>query len=281
MAALNRIVALAAVALLCASGCPVYNEECSPMVERPDEITGWLSGDVLTIKSETRSKENALGQLVGEAYFHAFDGREASLLPDLGFENGGSIRSEGVCESREIVKKGAVKRKVLREVLPFDDEVVVVSITHRQLKNMLEHAIASLTPAGNANPSGAFLHVYGGTISANCNRPAETLKSDGTRDLEGQRITSITLIRRTGESYPIPLNPVSDTETVRVAVNSYMLAGGDNFVDLKNLDPTKSKKLSAGGFNFEIIAQYFKTAYTEQKPLPAQASTRWNLTDCR
>jgi len=278
MAALSPKTVFALAALLC--GCTdlvTYNEECSPVVTGPDEVTGWLAGDVKTIKAEVRVKDNSIGQMVAESYYFAFE--SLSAKPDLGLENAGAIRSEGVCESREVVKKGPVKRKILREVLPFDDQVVVVSVTHRQLKGILEHSVAALSPTGAANPSGAFLQLYGGTISADCKLPGETLKSDGSRDREGQRITNITINRRDGTTFSIPLNPASDVEKVRVAINSFLLQGNDNFVDLKALDA--STALSAGSFNYEIIAQRFKTTYTETKPLPAVPAQRIFLTDCR
>ncbi len=282
MTASLRSLLLATLALAGCGDLVAYNQECSPVVTSPDEVTGWLGGDVRTLKAEVRVKDNSIGQLVAESYYNAFDAMDSRLRPDLGLENAGSIRSEGVCVSREVVKKGPVKRKVLREVLPFDDQVVVVSVTHKQLKNIFEHAVAAMTPSGAANPSGAFLQIHGGTIAADCNRQAETLKSDGSRDREGQRITRITIKRRGGTEFDVPLNPPSETETVRVAINSFLLEGNDNFVDLKavNKNDPKTNYVSAGAFNFEIIAARFKSAYPESTPLAAVPETRVFLTDC-
>lgn len=269
-------------ALLLACGCVVYNEECSPQVAEPDEVTGWLGGEVLTTKPEVRTKENALGQMVAEAYYFSFDSilRDPQQRPDLGLENAGAIRSEGVCESREVLRAGAVKRKVLREVLPFDDQVTVVSVTHQQLKRILEHAFASLTPTGAVSPSGAFLQVYGGSITVDCKLPAETLKPDGTLEKDGQRIRAITLHRRDGTTREIPLTPPSTTETVRIALNSYLADGGDGFVELQKPIPN-ANRVSSGSYNFEIIAQYFKDTYTQDHPLPAEPVPRVTLIDCR
>jgi 5'-nucleotidase / UDP-sugar diphosphatase len=271
---------LAAAALLLAPGCPVYNQECSPILNDPDVITGWLGGDVQTIKAVARTRDNPFGQLVAEAYYHAFDSGTTAHLPDLGLENAGSIRSEGVCVSRETVKKGPVRRSVLREVLPFDNSIINISVTHKQLKNILEHSISSLTPAGTTSPPGGFLQLWGATVEADCNRTAEALKSDGTRDHEGDRITAITLLKRDGTSVPLPFPP-SDTEKVRIALNNFIGQGGDNFLDLKSTDVNAPDTISAGGFDFEIIASYFKATYTEAKPLPATPPARWILTDCR
>ena len=278
MAALERLLALAtlSVGLALPSGCVVFNEECSPQVKDPEEITGYLGGQVSTLKTTVRVSDNAIGELVAESYFNAFP----KTPPDFGFENSGSIRSEGICTSHETVPKGPVKRKVLREVLPFDDTLASVNVTHLQLKNMFEHAIAGLSQSGTASPPGAFLQIYGGTVAADCKLPAETLNADGSRAKEGSRITAITLQKRDGSTFAIGLPP-SATATVRIAVNSYMLSGGDGYVDLKDIDVNTAKSgYVQGDFNFEVIAAYFKLTYTAAKPLPVPPATKWILTDC-
>ena len=266
-------------ALLAAAGCPVYNQECSPIVTDPDAITGWLGGDVQTTKPVVRTQDNPFGQLVAEAYYHAFDTSSAALRPDVGMQNAGSIRSEGVCVSREVVKKGPVRRSVLREVMPFDNGVVVLTVTHHQLKQILEHAVSGLSPTGSIAPPGAFMQLYGITVEANCNNQPELLKADGTVDREGTRVTAITLHKRDGTSEPISLSTSDwDERTVRLATNSYIGEGGDNFVAFKGAD--RKNMLDAGGNDFEIIAAYFKKAYTESSPLPATPAQRWLFTDC-
>ena len=273
--------AIVAIALLGgASGCIVYNEQCSPLIENPEDVTGYLGGDVSTLKATVRTSDNSFGQLIAESYYFAFESSRAELRPDVAFENSGSIRSEGICTSIDTVPKGPVRRKVLREVLPFDNGVAAVTVTHHQLKKIFEHSVAGLSPTGTASPAGAFLQLYGATVSADCKLPAEALKADGTLDKEGARITAITLLRRDGTTFDIPLVPASDTQTVRVATNSYVVTGGDNYAAFKELDPNANDSLSAGGFNFEIIAQRFKTAYPETKPFPVPPPTRWVLTDC-
>lgn len=279
--AANRTVRLLALgaALLLGAGCPVYNQECSPIVTDPDVVTGWLAGDVQTVKSVVRTQDNPFGQLVAEAYYHAFDTSSPALRPDVGMQNAGSIRSEGVCVSREVVKKGPVRRSVLREVMPFDNGVVVLTVTHHQLKQILEHSIASLTPTGSTSPAGAFMQLYGITVEADCNNQSELLDADGTIAREGTRVTSITLHKRDGTDEALSLSAVDwDERTVRLATNSYIGGGGDNFYAFKNAD--RKDMLEAGGNDFEIIAAYFMKTYTEAKPLPAAATARWVTTDC-
>ncbi len=260
-----------------AGGCLAYNEECSRYMSDPEGTTGYLDGDVRIAKAYVRTADNAIGQLVAEAYYSAFDDKSERLRPDLAVVNGGSIRSDGVCQVREVLPKGAMKRKVLRDVLPFDNSVLVVSLTHHQLKNVLEHAVGyySLT-----EPKGSFLQIYGLEFTADCSRPAEQLDASGKRKSEGQRITHIAVRRRDGSTLPIPVETPSDTEVVRVALDSFLAGGGDGFNDFKSLDPNASDRASAGSFGFEVVARYFAKAYPESKPLPAAPQARVTLISC-
>jgi 2',3'-cyclic-nucleotide 2'-phosphodiesterase (5'-nucleotidase family) len=281
MAAARRglvgLLATAAAASLLSLRCLAYNQECAPFVPNPDTVTGFLDQDVKTTKPEVRTKNNAIGQLVAEAYYRAFDREPLKDRPDLGLENAGAIRAEGICELREVLKKGPVKRKHLREVLPFDDTIVNVKVTHRQLKGILEHAVAAFIASGQANPSGAFLQIHGGEVDVDCSQQAETIRSDGTRDREGKRVTRISIGRRDGSRVEVPLNPPSDTATVRVAINSFLLKGGDNFVDFRAVGADSSDNLSAGTFNFEAVASHFLASYPSSAPLSGKAAARVNL----
>jgi len=257
-------------------GCLSYNEECARYVTDPDGVAGWLDGNVAITKNDVRTKDNSIGQLVAEAYYHAFDDQADKYKADLAVVNGGAIRSEGVCETREVLTKGALKRKVLRDILPFDNRVVVVSVTHHQLKNIFEHSIGGYS---TTDPRGSFLQIYGAEVSVDCSQPAESLNPDGTRATEGRRVTRILLRQRDGTTREIPLSPPSDTETVRVAIDSFLQGGGDGFSDFEAVDANET--LSAGSFNFEIVAHYFAGTYPQSKPLSATPAERMKLTGCK
>jgi 2',3'-cyclic-nucleotide 2'-phosphodiesterase (5'-nucleotidase family) len=284
-----RCLSLALVAAALAVGCVEYNEECARLMEEPDGVSGYLGGDVTITKPEVRLKDNTIGQLVAESYLEAFGDQQQKFWPDLAVVNGGAIRSEGVCESRTSLKKGPVKRKVLRDILPFDNRVAVVSVTHHQLKNIFEHSIASYS---GTDPKGQFLQVAGVEVFIDCREPGETLSADGkSRVTEGSRVMRILLHHRGCDVRPddpacgtvteIPLSPPSDTEKVRVAIDSYVQGGGDGFLDFKALDPNADDTLSAGSFNFEIVAQHFLKAYPASSPLPGEAAARVHMTECR
>ncbi|HCF61282.1 MAG TPA: hypothetical protein DFS52_25210 [Myxococcales bacterium] len=287
MRLLKTLQPLLLVALL-AAGCVEYNEECSRFMQEPDGVAGYLAGDANITKAVVRTDDNAIGQLVAEAYYHAFDEEQAKDRPQLSLVNSGAIRSQGVCESREVLYGGPVKRKVLRDVLPFDNRVVALSLTHKQLKNMLEHSVFKYD---KAEPKGWFLQIYGGEVFFDCREPGETLDAEGMRATEGRRVTRVLVHHRSceedpenpdcGKSVELPLAPPSETETIRVAVDSFLQGGGDGFVDLKAVDPNASDTLSAGSFNFEIVARYFSKAYPAEAPLSATAEDRVHLHECK
>jgi 2',3'-cyclic-nucleotide 2'-phosphodiesterase (5'-nucleotidase family) len=283
-----RQLSVLVFSLSAAAGCVEYNEECSRFMTDPEGIAGYLGGDVTITKTKVRTDDNSVGQLVAEAYYAAFDDQPSQYWPDLAVVNSGAIRFEGVCESREILKKGPVKRKVLRDVLPFDNRVVVVSVTHRQLKGILEHGVAGYSAI---DPKGSFLQLAGAEIRVNCSLPSETIASDGTRATEGQRVVSVAIQHRPcevapsdpqcGQTVEIPLDPPSDTLKVRIATDSFLQSGGDNFLDFKSVDPNAADTVSAGSFNFEIVARYFQQAYPSTAPLAAEAADRVMLQECR
>lgn len=269
-----------AVAALLIGGCVEFNQECTPLVADPDAVTGYLDGDVSITKQDARTKNNSLGQLVAEAYYQAFEDFGPELRPDVAVENSGGIRFESPCESREVLRKGAVKRRHLREVIPFDNNVEVVEMTWKQLKGMFEHSVAAFVPTGQANPSGAFLQVQGIELWVDCSRPAEVIGANGQRTSEGERITRMVLHRRDGSTLELPINEPEAMEEgkVRVATNSYLASGGDGFLDLKE----GTRVASAGSYGFELIADYFKRTYTEESPLPSVAPERIHLSpECR
>lgn len=284
MATLRPPGALLAVAgALLGAACVEFNPDCAAPVSNGDAVAGWLGGNVDITKAAARTSDNAIGQLAAQAYFHALDGQPAARQPDVAVINSGSIRSEGLCgQSNSVLKKGAVKRSKLREVLFFDNRVLVGTISLLRLKNILEHSVAKLSPSGTASPAGSFLQVEGMSYEADCSKQAEVLDSDGTRRLEGQRVTRITLLGRDGKARDLKLDPPSDTETIKLAAPEFMFQpqGNDDFYDLRGLNASPST-FSAGGFDFEIIAAYFANTYPESAPLPSTPAARTTLVNCR
>lgn len=290
-----------------APGCIAYNEPCTAFVDDPEAVVGHLEEEISVRETEVRVEDAAIGQLVADAYVRAFDGSAAPA--DVGIENAGAIRDEGLCEPRESLAAGPVRKKVLREILPFDDTVELVELTEQGLKDVFEHAYARL---GTLEPaSGAFLQLGGAEVAVDCGRPAEVLSDEG-RVRAGERVVAIVLRPRSQQScataadcpdarYPdcavglVSLRDASQTAAscgrvvdplspdpagrVRVATNSFLSGGGDGYLDFA--EPTTATVIGrSDALNFQIVAAFFAATWPEAAPFPGIPEDRVVLLNC-
>lgn len=281
------LAVLAVPTAVALDGCLAYNEDCAPLIDEPDAVVGYLDGDVDITKVRVRSGDNVIGQLAADAYRHSADGVGGTDPADIGFENSGAIRNEGVCENNDTVSRGPVRKKTLRQVLPFDDTVSLVTISVATLKQVLEHSVSGFTPASAGAPSGvppgSFLQISGVTADVDCAKPAQTSSAAGARvtrivladgaEPDGGAVGTVLYDAASGM-------PPSTTQTVRIAINSYVFSGGDGYTMLENLDPTQAKRYDNQGLNFQIVAQYFQKTYPQSHPLSATAEQRWVFHQC-
>ena len=268
---MNRLLltALLAAALSPGLGCLAYNDPCQPLVPEPDSVLGYLGEDVYLDKPYARHSNNAIGQLAADSYQHAED--DSSAPAALGIVNGGSIRAEGLCVTRTMLPKGALTNGVLHEVLLFENQVVTVDLTEKELVDMFEHAVGDLVPSAQpiSSAPGGFLHVSGSTtLRVDCEYP------------RGQRVKAIKI-----GSTTVPLPPRTDsTPRYRVAMPSFLITGGDGygavFGNAGNnpvRNPVQSRKL--GGVDSNIAAGYMRTTYSTEA-LPLKESPRIILDNC-
>jgi 5'-nucleotidase/UDP-sugar diphosphatase len=252
------LAALVAAALMPGLGCLSYNDTCQPLVDDPTSEIGFLGEDVYLDKPYARHDNNALGQLAADAYLHVEDDSGSKAV--LGIVNGGSIRAEGLCVTRTMLPKGKLTDGVLHEVLLFENQVVTVNLTEKELVDMFEHSVGALYPVGQpiSSPSGAFLHVSEGTsMRVDCEFP------------RGQRLRELTV-----NGAPVPLPPrTDDAARYRVAMPSFLLEGGDGYGTIfKNAgneparNPVRAQKF--GGVDSNIASAYMRAVYgTEARPL--------------
>lgn len=257
---MNRplITALLAAVLSPGLGCLAYNDPCQPLVPEPESVLGYLGEDVYLDKPFARHANNALGQLAADSYQHAEDDSQAPA--QLGIVNGGSIRAEGLCVVRTMLPKGPLTNGVLHEVLLFENQVVTVNLTEKEVVDMFERSAGLLVPSSQpiANPGGGFLHVSESvTLRVDCEYPV------------GQRVRELKIGTTT-----VPLPPRTDpSRQYRVAMPSFLIDGGDGYGAIfgnagrdPSRNPSQSRKL--GGVDSNIAAGYMRTAYaSEAAPL--------------
>ncbi len=134
-----------------------------------------------------RRKETNLGNLVADV-MRQVSGADAAIV------NGGAIRTS--------IRKGNVKVKDVYSALPFNDYIVAVRLTGKQITEALEHGVSAVE-----EESGRFPQVSGLSFTYN---PAKE---------KGARVKEVLIAGQ-------PL--VADKEYI-VATNGFLAAGGDGY----------------------------------------------------
>jgi 2',3'-cyclic-nucleotide 2'-phosphodiesterase (5'-nucleotidase family) len=155
-----------------------------------------------------RKRETNLGNLIADI-MRDTSGADAAII------NGGGIRAS--------IKKGEVRVKNVYTVLPFDNYIVAIKLSGRQIKEALEHGVSAIEEG-----AGRFPQVSGLKFKYACS--AE----------EGSRIKEILIDDK-------PIEP--DKEYI-IATNDFLAAGGDGYKAFG--EAVKSSK------NFSIIGGTMK-----------------------
>ncbi|CAA9481442.1 MAG: 5'-nucleotidase [uncultured Sphingomonadaceae bacterium] len=192
-----------------------YAAAARPVAARP---VGRLSAPAARTNNE--AGESVLGNLVADAQLAATRGAGAQVA----LMNPGGLRADIAPDPRGDVSFGQ-----LFAAQPFANLLVVKTLTGRQLRALLEQQFASGTNSAEQpnvlSPSANLSFAYDLT------RPA------------GARIAALTIDRR----------PVRDEERYRVAVNSFLSGGGDNFTVLREgADPV------GGAVDVDALEAYFR-----------------------
>jgi 5'-nucleotidase/UDP-sugar diphosphatase len=134
-----------------------------------------------------RKRETNLGNFIADI-MRPTSGADITLI------NGGGIRTS--------IKKGEVRVKDVYSVLPFDNYIVAIKLTGKQIREALEHGVSAVE-----DEEGRFPQVSGLTFKYSIS------------EKKGARVKEITISGK-----PIDL----DKEYV-VATNDFLAAGGDGY----------------------------------------------------
>jgi 5'-nucleotidase/UDP-sugar diphosphatase len=165
-----------------------YKNQSAAMLE---EVIGEAQVDLQG--RGARSQETNLGNLVADVM------REDAKA-DAALTNAGGLRAD--------ILKGPIRMKDLLSVLPFPNHLVVLRVTGRELKEILEHGLSDVGGTG-----GQFPQVSGIRLTYKSTAPS------------GQRIATIWVREK-------PLDP----ETwYTLATNDFLVAGGDGYAIFKKV----------------------------------------------
>jgi 5'-nucleotidase len=205
-----------------------YAAAAAPIIARP---VGHLPGPAL--KQANEAGESVAGDLIADAFLAATRAPDAGGA-QLAFTNQTSVRTDIVPAA-----DGTVTFGQLFAVQPFGNNLVVLTMTGRQLRAALEQQFASgpntVTSPIMLQPSRGFTYSY------DLRRP------------EGQRILDM---RLNGA-------PMTDEANYRVTVNSFLASGGDSFtVFRQGTNP-------AGGMqDVDALERYIAAMGASPPPLP-------------
>lgn len=155
-----------------------------------DGTIGTTEVELDSRNATVRGREAAIGNLFADA-LRAFTGAEVALMNGGSFR-GGKIYAPGTTLTR---------RSIIAE-FPFNNRVVTLRLSGRDLKRAIENGLSALPTA-----TGRFLQVAGVSIEAELSRPV------------GQRVTSLKV---GGE-------PVDEARLYMVATNDFLARGGDGY----------------------------------------------------
>lgn len=175
-------------------------------VVRKDEVEADSETSKL-VAEYSRKIDSIMDRPIGEAaeeisYEYDAESPLANLVTDV-------LREEGAAELafqnpggiKRALKKGVVKTRDMYDILPFDNEIVVMNLTGKHVRNLLTRSISK---------EFGLLQVSGLQYSF------KTV--DGKASLVGV----------TAEG-----SPLDDGRTYKVATNSFLAGGGDKFADFK------------------------------------------------
>ena len=165
-----------------------------------------LVGDELVL----RRAESNLGNWVADSLVASFEGAQVGLV------NAGALRLNA-----EIPQGSEITRQTLEELLPYDDQVVLLELSGAQLKDVLEHAVQGWPS------SGQWLQVSGLAFR---------------HDIAAGSVTHVHL--QTDEG----LVQLKDDDTVKVATVIYL-------VDPSKGDQDGFGAEDAGGLNMGLVQE--------------------------
>ena len=198
---------------------------------------GSITGDILrggTPPGDDRGVESAMGNTLADMYLWATSNEDyTGTSADIGMINPGGLRADLLYG-----EDGTVTYRDIANVQPFANTIVTVEVTGAQLEQILEE---QWQPEGASRPK---LHMG---ISEGFSYEYDPDAAPGSH------IVSMTLAGA----------PVGEDDTVVIATNSFLAAGGDNFTTFtEGADITDT-----GQVDLAASVAYFAT-FTPVDPAP-------------
>ncbi|OKL53168.1 hypothetical protein BSZ39_10885 [Bowdeniella nasicola] len=208
--------------------------------EKGKELVGYITADFLRGKTakgeENRGSESTIGNMTADAHLSAAN--DSQVKADIAVMNPGGIRADLLYDA---AKDGAITKKEAAMVQPFANTLMVVELTGAEVKQLLEQQWQRDENGGV--PNRPFLKLGISGFFYTYDPGAE----------EGNRIKTIWLSDG---------NEMDMKATYKVAANSFLAGGGDNFHVFKG----KATK-DTGEIDLDATIKYLKNVATKDHPL--------------
>jgi 5'-nucleotidase len=186
-----------------------------PIANLRQQVVSTAAAPLNGNREVVRQRESTMANVLADAALEA----AANAGAQLAFVNGGGVRAG--------IDAGPITFEEAITVQPFGNTLTVLTLTGAQIRAALEHGVATWS-----ENKGQFLHVSRGmSYTFDLTRPA------------GSRVTAVTLDGQ----------PISDTQTYKVATNNFTAGGGDGFTMFKG-----APSLSTGTLDVDILVNYLK-----------------------
>ncbi|MFB6469091.1 5'-nucleotidase C-terminal domain-containing protein [Cytobacillus sp. Hz8] len=205
----------------------ILNTKYKPAVdEMKQQVVAKTDVELLGGNPAARTNETNLGDLIADGML----AKAKSINPEtvMAVQNGGGVRTT--------LNPGNITLADVFTVLPFGNTLGIMKITGAELREGLEHSVATAP-----EPFGGFLQVSGMKFTYDSSLPA------------GQRVKSVD-VKGTDGSY----TPLKDDQSYYVATNIFTAKGGDGY-DIFNKVFQDGRLSEAGFVDWEVFKEQLES----------------------
>ncbi|MDF2926812.1 MAG: 5-nucleotidase [Paenibacillaceae bacterium] len=179
----------------------IFNTKYKPgITELKQQVVGQSEVELNGVRADVRTRETNLGNLIADGMLAA--AQEAGTGAVMALQNGGGIRAS--------MPAGPITQGGVLEVLPFNNDLVTITLTGQEIWEALENGVSMLP-----NQDGRFPHVSGMRFYYDSTKPAS------------QRVVRVE-VKQAGR-----YTPLDRKASYEVATNVFTAKGGDFYASLQ------------------------------------------------
>ncbi|HEX5749768.1 MAG TPA: 5'-nucleotidase [Archangium sp.] len=217
-------------------------------------------------KDSVRTEETNLGDLTADAYL--WFARKTDPSTVLSLRNSGGIR--------ESIDAGEISQLDIEKSLPFNNALVLVTVTAAQLEQVLEHGVAATAP--DVSP-GQFPQVSGLRFEYDASKPAQVFDLDGNLVTEGQRIRQAAIVDGSGNVVDTLVSNgalVGEPDrTFRMVTLDFVVALGGDYYPFPLFESQNAARYNLVALDTTPNNQGFNDVGREQKAFADYLAATW------